>query len=65
MVLSRLVRNTLPFNALGWPAFALPCGVAEHEAPASLQLVGWPGADSLVVAAAAVLERALRSAAPI
>lgn len=64
-VLARLVRNTLPFNALGWPAFALPCGAAEHEAPASLQLVGRPGADGLVVAAAAVLERALRSAAAI
>ena len=64
-VLGRLVRNTLPFNVLGWPAFALPCGSAEHGAPASLQLVGRPGADPLVVAAAAVLERALRSAGAV
>ena len=60
-VRARLVRNTLPFNALGWPAFALPCGTAEHGAPASLQIVGRPGADALVAAFAAVLERALRA----
>jgi Asp-tRNA(Asn)/Glu-tRNA(Gln) amidotransferase A subunit family amidase len=56
------VRNTLPFNALGWPAFALPCGVGEHGAPVSLQIVGRPGTDALVCAAAALLERGLRSA---
>ena len=61
-VRARLVRNTLPFNALGWPAFALPCGTAEHGAPASVQIVGRPGADALVAAFAAVLERALRAA---
>ena len=60
-VRARLVRNTLPFNALGWPAFALPCGTAEHGAPASLQIVGRPGADALVAAFAAVLERALHA----
>lgn len=62
-VRARLVRNTLPFNALGWPAFALPCGVAEHGAPASLQIVGRPGSDALVAAAAALLERGLNAAA--
>lgn len=62
-VRARLVRNTLPFNALGWPAFAIPCGVAEHGAPASLQIVGRPGADGLVAAVAALLERALNAAA--
>ena len=46
-----LVRNTLPFNTLGWPALALPCGTAEDGLPASVQLVGRPGADSLVLAA--------------
>ena len=62
-VRARLVRNTLPFNALGWPAFAIPCGTAEHGAPASVQIVGRPGSDALVAAAAAVLERALNQAA--
>jgi aspartyl-tRNA(Asn)/glutamyl-tRNA(Gln) amidotransferase subunit A len=47
----RLIANTLPFNALGWPALALPCGPAEDGLPASVQLVGRPGADALVLAA--------------
>ena len=34
-----VIRFTFPFNALGWPALALPCGAAEHGLPASLQLV--------------------------
>jgi aspartyl-tRNA(Asn)/glutamyl-tRNA(Gln) amidotransferase subunit A len=46
-----LIRNTLPVNALGWPALALPCGAAEDGLPASVQLVGRPGTDALVLAA--------------
>jgi len=53
---STITRFTNPFNALGWPALALPCGPAEHGLPASIQLVGRPGADAFVLAAAAVLE---------
>ena len=51
----RLIANTLPFNTLGWPALALPCGSAEDGLPASVQLVGRPGADALVLAAGARL----------
>jgi len=54
-----LIRNTLPFNALGWPALALPCGPAEDGLPASVQLVGPPGADALVLAVGERLELAL------
>jgi Asp-tRNA(Asn)/Glu-tRNA(Gln) amidotransferase A subunit family amidase len=54
-----MIRLTAPFNSLGWPALALPCGPAEHGLPASLQLVGRPGADSLVLAAGFALETAL------
>jgi aspartyl-tRNA(Asn)/glutamyl-tRNA(Gln) amidotransferase subunit A len=54
-----LIRFTLPFNALGWPALALPCGMDGAGAPLSVQLVGRSGADSLVLAAAAELERLL------
>jgi aspartyl-tRNA(Asn)/glutamyl-tRNA(Gln) amidotransferase subunit A len=54
-----LTRNTLPVNALGWPALALPCGGAEDGLPASVQLVGHPGADALVLAAGAALEKVL------
>jgi Asp-tRNA(Asn)/Glu-tRNA(Gln) amidotransferase A subunit family amidase len=53
------VRLTLPFNATGAPALALPCGEAEEGLPASLQLVGPPGADALVLAAGELLEAAV------
>ena len=54
-----LTRHTLPFNALGWPALVLPCGAAEDGLPASIQLVGRPGADALVLAVAERLAGAL------
>ena len=54
-----LVSRTFPFNALGWPALALPCGAAEDGLPASVQLAGRAGADALVVAAGLLLEAAL------
>jgi aspartyl-tRNA(Asn)/glutamyl-tRNA(Gln) amidotransferase subunit A len=54
-----LIRNTLPFNTLGWPALALPCGPAEDGLPASIQLIGAPGADALVLAAGERLATAL------
>ena len=54
-----LISRTLPFNALGWPALALPCGAAEHGLPASVQLAGRLDADALVLAAGGLLEAAL------
>ena len=53
-----VLRFTYPFNALGWPALALPCGLAEDGLPASVQLVAPAGEDALVLAAGALLERA-------
>jgi aspartyl-tRNA(Asn)/glutamyl-tRNA(Gln) amidotransferase subunit A len=58
-----VIRLTYPFNALGWPALALPCGPAEHGLPASVQLVGRAGEDAGVIAAGALLEQALREQA--
>jgi aspartyl-tRNA(Asn)/glutamyl-tRNA(Gln) amidotransferase subunit A len=54
----RMIQFTLPFNALGWPVLALPCGPAEEGFPASLQLIGRPGSDALVLAAGESLEAA-------
>jgi aspartyl-tRNA(Asn)/glutamyl-tRNA(Gln) amidotransferase subunit A len=54
-----LIQFTFPFNALGWPALALPCGLAEDGLPASAQLAGRPGADALVLAAGRLLEATL------
>jgi aspartyl-tRNA(Asn)/glutamyl-tRNA(Gln) amidotransferase subunit A len=55
----QLIRFTFPFNALGWPALALPAGAAEDDLPASVQLVGRPGDDALVLATGAALEASL------
>lgn len=54
-----LIQFTFPFNALGWPALALPAGSAEDGLPASIQLVGRPGADALVLAVGEELEASL------
>jgi Asp-tRNA(Asn)/Glu-tRNA(Gln) amidotransferase A subunit family amidase len=54
-----VLRFTEPFNVLGWPALALPCGPAENGLPASITLAApWNG-DDYVLDAAAALEAAL------
>ena len=53
-----VIRFTHPFNALGWPALAMPCGPAEYGLPTSVQLVGRRGDDALVLATGEQLERA-------
>jgi aspartyl-tRNA(Asn)/glutamyl-tRNA(Gln) amidotransferase subunit A len=53
-------RFTFPFNALGWPALALPCSTDENGRPVSVQIVGRAGADALVLGAGLALERALQ-----
>jgi len=58
----RFVRFTYPFNLLGWPALAVPSGPAEDGLPSSIQIVGRPGEDALVLAAGLALEEALRAA---
>jgi aspartyl-tRNA(Asn)/glutamyl-tRNA(Gln) amidotransferase subunit A len=57
----RLIRFTFPFNALGWPALALPCGAAEDGLPASVQLVGLPGTDPFILGLGKAVERRLKS----
>ena len=54
-VRAALTLFTFPFNALGWPALALP---AQGS---SIQVVGRPGDDALVLAAGLALERRLQS----
>ena len=51
----RAIAFTIPFDSLGWPALAIPCGLAEDGLPASIQLVGRRGADALVLAAGELL----------
>jgi aspartyl-tRNA(Asn)/glutamyl-tRNA(Gln) amidotransferase subunit A len=55
----QVIRFTYPFNALGWPTLALPCGSAEDGLPASLQIAARPGSDALVLAVGELVERRL------
>jgi len=54
-----VLRFTEPFNVLGWPALALPCGKAEDGLPASVSLVTRSGGDELVLGAGLALEATL------
>jgi aspartyl-tRNA(Asn)/glutamyl-tRNA(Gln) amidotransferase subunit A len=60
-VRDRLILFTYPFNCLGWPALALPCGPAEDGLPASVQLAALKGADAGVLAVGELLEHRLAS----
>ena len=48
-------------NVLGWPALIVPCGStvtpAGRELPTSVQLVGRPGSERLLLSLAAVIEQ--------
>ncbi len=57
----RMLSLTFPWNAVGGPALALPCGPAEDGLPASVQLMGRPGEDALVLAAGRLLESELHT----
>ena len=43
---AKLMRYSMPFNVLGWPALTIPLPAAgAAEAPQAVQLVGRPGGD--------------------
>jgi 2-dehydropantoate 2-reductase len=49
-------RYTGPYNLAGNPAVSLPCGIAEGNLPAGLQLAAGVGNDELLLSAARVYE---------
>jgi 2-dehydropantoate 2-reductase len=49
-------RFTGPYNLAGLPAVSVPCGLAEGELPAGLQLAAASGQDELVLSLAAQFE---------
>jgi aspartyl-tRNA(Asn)/glutamyl-tRNA(Gln) amidotransferase subunit A len=51
-------RLTRPFNVLGWPALALPCGFSSAGLPIGLQLVAPPQQEDSLLQAGAALEDA-------
>jgi amidase len=54
---SRYAPFAAPWNVAGWPAMALPAGVAPGGLPLSVQLVGRPGSEATLLALAAQLEQ--------
>ncbi len=56
--LSRLVHCTAPINFLGLPALAVPAARAANGMPTSVQLVGRPFSEPLLLRVAAAHERA-------
>ncbi|MBV8844325.1 MAG: amidase, partial [Bryobacterales bacterium] len=52
-------RLTRPFNVLGWPALAMPCGVSESGLPVGLQIVAPPNREETLFRVGAALEDAL------
>jgi aspartyl-tRNA(Asn)/glutamyl-tRNA(Gln) amidotransferase subunit A len=58
-----VTRFTYPFDVLGWPVLALPCGRAEEGLPASVQLAGATGDDARVLAAGRLLASLIRGSA--
>ena len=51
-------RLTRPFNVLGWPALALPCGFSSAGLPIGLQVVAPPQQEDSLLQAGAALEDA-------
>ena len=54
--LTVLSRACVPWSLAGFPVISVPCGFDSDGFPVGLQIVGPPGADALVVAAAAAVE---------
>jgi amidase len=46
-----------PWNLAGWPAMAVPAGLAPNGMPLSVQLVARPGGEPMLLALAAQLEQ--------
>ncbi len=48
---------TYPFNMTQQPAMSVPCGLTDEGLPIGLQIIGWRGADTLVMGAAKAYEQ--------
>jgi aspartyl-tRNA(Asn)/glutamyl-tRNA(Gln) amidotransferase subunit A len=51
------LRNTAPWNLLGFPTVSIPCGFTPAGLPVGLQITGAPGRDDAVLAMAAAYQK--------
>ena len=56
-LMQKIGHNTRPFNFLGLPAVVLPIGFDRNGLPLSVQLVGRPFSEDILLRAARALER--------
>jgi aspartyl-tRNA(Asn)/glutamyl-tRNA(Gln) amidotransferase subunit A len=63
--INQLVHCTGPFNYLGLPALAVPGAATGNGMPSSVQLVGRPFAEGLLLRVAAAHERAMHATRPL
>jgi amidase len=54
---ARYAPFAAPWNLAGWPAMVVPAGLHPTGMPLSVQLVGRPGSEALLLAVAGQLER--------
>jgi amidase len=54
---ARYAPFAAPWNLAGWPAMVIPAGLHPNGMPLSVQLVGRPGSEALLLSVAAQLER--------
>lgn len=57
-ILAQLTRLHRPFNFLGLPSVALPCGRSRHGLPIAMQIAGRPFAEDVVLQIAHAYQRA-------
>ncbi len=56
-VFSTMLHNTEPFDLTGLPAIVFPCGFDNNNLPASIQLIGKPFDESLILNAANIYQQ--------
>lgn len=61
---SGLLRLAGPFNTVGFPVLALPCGFTERGLPIGLQLAAAPRRESLLLRVGRALERRCGGSSP-
>jgi Asp-tRNA(Asn)/Glu-tRNA(Gln) amidotransferase A subunit family amidase len=56
----RMLRNTRPFNVLGWPTITLPSASLTDKLRLGLQLSGQPGSDLYLLEIARKVENCIK-----